>query len=53
VMGSCRTLAHMHIHHDHDMWSKVQGLEMFGDGFLEGTGMYGRSQVRKVRMDGM
>jgi len=37
----------------HDPMSFTQGLEIYKDGFLEGTGLYGKSQVRKVRMDGI
>ena len=36
----------------HDPMAFTQGLEIFENGFLEGTGQYGRSQVRKLRMDG-
>jgi len=36
----------------HDPQAFTQGLEMFDDGFIEGTGEYGSSQIRKTDLQG-
>ncbi|QDV37310.1 glutaminyl-peptide cyclotransferase [Tautonia plasticadhaerens] len=35
----------------HDPKAFTQGLEFFGDNLYEGTGQYGRSRLRKVRLE--